>query len=40
MIKLYDETVVDEPMSDAQRKERAETEKQVRATLKEYAGLI
>jgi hypothetical protein len=40
MIQTYDATVVDEPMSDAQRKDRAETEKQVRATLKEYAGLL
>ncbi|SAK58972.1 hypothetical protein AWB81_01774 [Caballeronia arationis] len=40
MVKLYDATVVDEPMSDAQRKDRAETEKQVRTALKEYAGLL
>jgi hypothetical protein len=39
MIKSYG-TVVDEPMSDVQREDRAETKKQFRIALKEYEVLL
>jgi hypothetical protein len=38
MIKTYDQVVIDESMSDAQRQQRAELEKKANQYLKEYAG--